>query len=138
MEVRVRQIGGVQFSVKTRTHTVIGDQPVECGGNDAGMTPAEQLLGALGTCVAQYAVEFLRARKLGDTGVSVRVTAEKLKQPARLGNFVVTVRCPVPLTDAQYEGLHRAVNLCPIGNSLASQARILVETPAMLTAAATG
>lgn len=129
MEVRVKQTEGVRFSVKARTHELVSDQPAENGGNDEGMTPPEMLLGALGSCAAYYAVEYLRARKLADTGVRVNVTAEKLKQPARLGNYVVTISCPVPLSETHNEGLLRAVHLCLIHNSLASPARIRVETP---------
>lgn len=129
MEIQVRQTDGVRFSVKARTHEVVSDQPAENGGSDSGMTPPELLLGALGSCAAYYAVEYLRARKLAETGVRVKVTAEKLKQPARLGNFVVTVKCPVPLSDLHNEGLLRAVQHCLIHNSLASPAKIRLETP---------
>jgi uncharacterized OsmC-like protein len=131
MEVRVKQTEGVRFSVKARTHELFSDQPAENGGDDTGMTPPELLLGALGSCAAYYAVEYLRARKLAESGVKVRVTAEKFTQPARLGNFVVTVSCPVPLSGAHNEGLLRAVQHCPIHNSLAFPARIRVEIPAM-------
>jgi uncharacterized OsmC-like protein len=131
MEVRVSQVKGVQFSVKTRTHELVSDQPVENGGKDTGMTPPELLLGALGTCAAYYAVEYLQMRKLAEAGVKVRVTAEKLNQPARLGGFVVTVSCPVPLTDAHNQGLLRAVHHCLIHNSLASPGEIRVETTTM-------
>lgn len=131
MEVQVMQTEGVRFSVKARTHELISDQPAENGGKDTGMTPPELLLSALGSCAAYYAVEYLRTRKLAETGVKVRVTAEKLTQPARLGNFVVRVSCPVTLTDAQNEGLLRAVHHCLIHNSLAAPGRILVETPTM-------
>jgi putative redox protein len=131
MEVRVKQTEGVRFSVKARTHELVSDQPAENGGDDTGMTPPEMLLGALGSCAAYYAVEYLRTRKLAETGVKVNVTADKLKQPARLGNFVVTVSCPVPLSEAHNEGLLRAVHHCLIHNSLASPAKIRVETPVM-------
>ena len=131
MEVRVKQTEGVRFSVKSRTHELVSDQPIENGGQDTGMTPPELLLGALGSCAAYYAVEYLRTRKLAETGVKVSVTADKLKQPPRLGNFVVTVSCPVSLSDAHNEGLLRAVHHCLIHNSLASPGKILVETPAM-------
>jgi putative redox protein len=129
MEIRVTQTEGVRFSVKARKHELFSDQPTENGGMDTGMTPPELLLGALGSCAAYYAAEYLRTRKLAETGVKVCVTAEKLKQPARLGNFVVTVSCPVPLSEAHNEGLLRAVQHCLIHNSLASPGRILVETP---------
>lgn len=129
MEVRVTQTEGVRFSVKARAHEVASDQPAENGGKDAGMTPPELLLGALGSCAAYYAVEYLRTRKLAETGVKVRVTAEKLTQPARLGNFVITLSCPVLLSEARSEGLLRAVHLCPINNSLQSPAKIRLEMP---------
>ena len=138
MEVRVNQTEGVQFSVKARTHEVMSDQPAENGGKDTGMTPPELLLGALGSCAAYYAVEYLRTRNLAETGVKVRVSAEKLKQPARLGNYVVTISCPVSLSEAHNEGLLRAVHLCLIHNSLASPAKIRVETPAMEPVLAAG
>jgi uncharacterized OsmC-like protein len=131
MEVQVSQAEGVQFLVKARTHALVSDQPAENGGEDAGMTPPELLLAALGSCAAFYAVEYLRSRKLTETGVKVRVTAEKLQQPARLGNFAVTVICPVPLTDAHNEGLLRAVRHCLVHHSLASPAEFRVESPAM-------
>jgi uncharacterized OsmC-like protein len=130
MEVQVEQVEGVRFSVRARSHKLICDQPHENGGCDEGMTPPEMLLGALGSCAAYYAVEYLHTRKLSECGATVRVTGEKLKQPPRLGNFAVTVKCPVPLKDAQFEGLHRAVHHCLIHNSLASPAKIVVETPA--------
>ncbi len=127
MEVNVSQIHNVQFSIKAKSHELISDQPAENGGNDTGMTPPELLLAALGSCAAFYAAEYLRTRKLAENGVEVKVTAEKLKQPARLGNFVVTVHCPVPLTEAQHEGLQRAVHHCLVQNSLASPAEIRIE-----------
>jgi len=127
MEVKVSQVEGVRFAVTARCHELISDQPTENGGNDTGMTPPELLLSALGSCAAYYAAEYLRTRKLADTGLEVRVTAEKLLQPARLGNFVVWASCPVPLNDAQYEGLQRAVCHCLIHNSLNSPAEIHVE-----------
>jgi uncharacterized OsmC-like protein len=136
MEVRVTQTEGVRFSVKARTHELVSDQPAENSGGDAGMTPPELLLGALASCAAYYAVEYLRTRKLAETGVKVRVTAEKLKLPARLGNYVVTVSSPVPLSDLHNEGLLRAVHHCLIQNSLASPARIRIEIPAMQPALA--
>jgi len=138
MEVRVTQKEGVQFSVNARTHELTSDQPAENGGQDTGMTPPELLLGALGSCAAYYAVEYLRTRKLAETGVRVQVTAEKLKQPARLGNFVVTVNCPVSLSEAHNDGLLRAVHHCLIHNSLASPAKILVEMPATKPVLAAG
>jgi uncharacterized OsmC-like protein len=91
------------------------------------MTPPELLLASLGSCVAFYAVEYLRTRNLAQGGVEVRVNADKLKQPARLGNFRIHVVYPVPLTEEQTEGLMRAVHHCLIHNTLLSPPEIAIE-----------
>src|ERR1700761_592648 len=66
MEVKVKQIDRFKFSVQARAHLMICDQPLENGGEDAGMTPPELLLGSLGTCAEFYAVQYLRARRRSD------------------------------------------------------------------------
>jgi uncharacterized OsmC-like protein len=127
MEVRVKQVDGVKFSVQSRSHTVLCDQPAENGGQDSGMTPPEFLLASLGSCAAFYAVQYLKARNLAQSGVEVSVSAEKLKQPTRLGKFHVEVNCPVPLTEDQRTGLMRSVDSCLIHNTLLSVPEVLIE-----------
>jgi uncharacterized OsmC-like protein len=127
MEVTIRQIDKVKFAVQARSHTIICDQPIENGGEDAGMTPPELLLASLGACVEFYAVEYLRARQLAESGVEVTVTAEKLKLPTRLGNFHVRVNSPVALTEDQNVGLMRAVHHCLIHNTLMALPQIQIE-----------
>ena len=127
MEVTVSQIQGVQLAVRARTHTVLCDQPPENGGRDAGMTPPEFLLASLGSCAAFYAVQYLNSREICESGVAVTVTAEKLKQPARLGNFHVRVTCPVQLNDEQTEGLMRSVHHCLIHNTLLAPPEIHID-----------
>jgi putative redox protein len=105
MEVTVRQLKGVEFAIQSRAHTILCDQPAENGGEDSGMTPPELMLASLGSCAAFYAVQYLKSRKLAEGGVEVSVTAEKLMQPTRLGNFRVQVTCPVPLTKDQTDAL---------------------------------
>jgi len=122
MKVTVTHLDQVRFSVQSRSHTVICDQPEENGGHDAGMTPPEFMLASLGSCAAFYAVQYLKTRNLievgAETGVEVMVTAEKMKAPARLGQFDIQVTCPVPLTTEQNEGLMRSVRACLIHNTL--------------------
>jgi len=138
MEVTVKHLDHVKFAVQARSHTVICDQPAENNGEDAGMTPPEFLLASLGSCAAYYAVEYLRTRNLAQSGVQVTVTAEKLKQPARLGNFQIRVVCPVPLTEEQMMGMTRSVHRCLVHNTLLSIPEIAIEISAAEAAAIAG
>lgn len=127
MEVKVTHIDQVKFAIQTGSHTVISDQPVENGGQDEGMTPPELLLASLGSCAAFYAVQYLKTRNLGEKGVEVTVTAEKLKHPARVGNFVIRVSAPATLTPEQTDGLSRSVHACLVHNTLLSPPQIEIE-----------
>ena len=91
------------------------------------MTPPELLLASLGSCAEFYAVQYLGARNLSTNGVEVTVSAEKLKQPARLGNFRIQVTCPTELTGDQTAGLERSVHHCLIHNTLLSPPEIHIE-----------
>jgi len=127
MEVKITHLDHVKFAIHSRSHSILCDQPAENGGEDSGLTPPELLLASLGSCAAFYAVQYLRTRNLAETGVEVTVTAEKLKQPARVGNFRVNVVCPVSLTEEQTEGLMRSVHHCLIHNTLLSPPEIAIE-----------
>lgn len=117
MEVTVKHLGNVQFEANTRGHRVLCDQPPANGGADEGMTPPEFLLTSLGTCAGFYAAQYLKARNLSSEGLEVKVHAEKLTQPARLGQFRIEVI--VPHLDTQHEaGVLRAVHACLIHNTL--------------------
>jgi uncharacterized OsmC-like protein len=127
MEVKVTHLDQVKFSIQSRSHTILCDQPAENGGADSGMTPPELMLASLGSCAAFYAVQYLKTRNLAQSGVEVSVTADKLKQPARLGNFNIHVVCPVPLTEEHKEGLMRSVHHCLIHNTLLAPPEIRIE-----------
>ncbi len=127
MEVRITHLDRVKFAIHSRSHSILCDQPTESGGEDGGMTPPELLLASLGACAAFYAVQYLKTRNLDDHDVEVSVTAEKLKQPARLGNFRIHLRCPVPLTEEQTEGLMRSVHHCLVHNTLLTPPEIKIE-----------
>jgi putative redox protein len=127
MKVTVQHIDHVKFAIQSRSHTIFCDQPAENGGDDTAMTPPELMLASLGSCAAFYAAQYLKTRNLEVNGVEVSVTADKLTQPARLGNFKVNVTYPAALTEAHTEGLMRSVHHCLIHNTLLSPPEILIE-----------
>jgi putative redox protein len=127
MQVKVEQLENVKFAIHAGRNTVLCDQPADNGGTDEGMTPPELMLASLGSCAAFYAVQYLKTRNLASGGVEVTVDAEKLKSPARLGNFKIEVHCPVSLTEEQQLGLVRSVHCCLIHNTLMSVPEIAIE-----------
>ena len=127
MEVKVSHLGQVRFNIQSRSHSILCDQPTENGGEDTAMTPPELMLASLGSCAAFYAVQYLKTRNLAEGGVEVSVMAEKLKCPARLGNFKIHVQYPVVLSEEHTEGLMRCVKHCLIHNTLLTPPQIDIE-----------
>ena len=130
MEVSVEHLGAVQFEIKARQHSIACDQPAENGGYDEGMTPPELMLASLGSCAAFYAAQYLRKHKLAEAATKVRVIAEKLKDPPRLGEFRISVESPVELDEKQRRGVEDAVHHCLIHNTLLHPPKIEIQIEA--------
>jgi uncharacterized OsmC-like protein len=117
MEVRIQHLGGVRFEAAARGHRVVSDQPASGGGSDTGMTPPELLMASLGTCAAYYAAQYLRNHSLECPGLEILVSAEKAKQPARVGSLQMDVMAP-GVSEEHHAGILRAVQACLIHNTL--------------------
>jgi uncharacterized OsmC-like protein len=127
MEVTVEHLGSVQFEIRARQHTIVSDQPEASGGFDEGMTPPELMLASLGSCAGYYAAQYLRKKGLTSEGTRVRVTAGKATGPARLENFKIDLRLPVPVGDEHRKGVEEAVHRCLIHNTLLHPPTITIE-----------
>jgi len=133
MEVLIEHLGGVQFEIKARQHTIVSDQPAENGGFDEGMTPPELLLASLGSCAGFYAAQYLKKNKLAPEGTVVRITADKLKNPARIDNFRIEVDVPGDLSDKDREGIEQSIHHCLIHNTLLNPPKIVLDVKAVAT-----
>lgn len=130
MEIQVEHLGGVQFEIKARQHTIASDQPVENGGFDEGMTPPELLLASVGSCVGFYAAQYLRKHKLATEGMIIRVTADKAADPARLDNFRIALEIPGEMSQRDLEGIEEAARHCLIHNTLLHPPKISIDVKA--------
>jgi uncharacterized OsmC-like protein len=130
MQVSIVHTGKMKFRMQAREHVIETDQPEEVGGDNSAMTPPEIFLAALGSCAAFYAAQYLSIRKLSDGGVEVSVEAEKLRDPARLGNFTIRVKSPVPLSEEQSQAMERAVHRCLIHQTMLQVPHIDIEVQA--------
>jgi len=135
VEISVEHLGAVQFEIKARGHSIVSDQPEKEGGFDEGMTPPELMLASLGSCAGYYAVDYLKRQGLTTAGTKVRVTAEKVKGPARLDEFKIEVVAPMGLSEEQIKGMEEAVHRCLIHNTMTHPPKIELEIKRAVAAA---
>ncbi len=70
-QLAVTHADGDSYTIVTRGHTVLVDQPIDAGGADTAATPTEMFVGSLASCVAFYAGQFLQRHGLDRHGLSV-------------------------------------------------------------------
>lgn len=102
-------------TISVRDHHLTADEGPELGGTDSGPTPAELLLGALGSCVA-ITIKMYAARKGWDVqNVHVDVSGKDDH-----GTYVIERRLTFTgsLTDDQRERLTEIAGRCPVSRRL--------------------
>jgi putative redox protein len=127
MKVTVERLGQVSFTVQTRNHLILCDQPKENSGSDKAMTPPELFLASLGTCVGYYVVQFCEARNLDAGDLNIQVDGEILPNPGRIGRIAIRIRLPFELEEEKIKALIRAATHCTIHNTLMHPPDVRVE-----------
>lgn len=128
MQVTVSYSKGFQFKATARGHEILGDQPIDNGGDNAGMTPPEWFLASIGSCVGFYAVKYLQTRNLNAEGLSIDVSAKKITDPSgRLDDITIHLSLPIALENRYRRGLEAAVKSCLIHNTLTHQPKIATQ-----------
>jgi putative redox protein len=117
--------GGLRFDASIRGHRVLVDQPAPAGEDSAPM-PIELLGAALGTCVALYVRKFCDARALPCEGLRVEVEQHTAPNPTRVQRFDVRVVLPSALPPHHAELIERVARSCPVHNTLAEYAEVVV------------
>lgn len=127
MRMEVNYLDGEKFEVSTRGHTVVTDQLEKNSVVNEGMTPPELMAGALGSCVAVFAMGYLKRNKLSIEGLKVELDWQFADKPKRIESYTVKVLTPHRLTPRQHASLSRIVKACTVHNTLHTAPRIDVE-----------
>jgi len=102
-------------------HTLIGDEPVESEGDDAGPNPFDFLLAGLGSCTSMTISAYARFKNVPLERVEVHLSQET-KDGAHI--FYRTIHLFGNLTDAQRTRMLEIANKCPIHRTLTGKISI--------------
>ncbi|HEU4629383.1 MAG TPA: bifunctional alpha/beta hydrolase/OsmC family protein [Gemmatimonadaceae bacterium] len=126
---------GFRTEIGVRGHTVVADEPAALGGEDAGPTPYDLLVGALGACTSMTLQMYARRKRwpLEEAVVHLRhsrVYAEDQEncpdRPVRLDRVERELELVGPLTAEQRQRLLEIADRCPVHRTV--EAGIHVET----------
>ncbi|MBE2258253.1 MAG: OsmC family protein [Rhodobacteraceae bacterium] len=121
-------LGPYQQTVRLGKHSLIADEPVALGGEDAGPEPFDLLLASLGACTSITLRMYAERKRLPLTGVSVELTHDRVDvdghghgQQDRISR---TIRLEGDLTAEQRNSLLAIANKCPMHRTLRAATRI--------------
>ncbi len=114
-------LGPLQQIVRIGRHTLIADEPVEDGGDDAGPAPHEWILAGLAACTSMTVKMYATRKTWPLESVEVSVAGDHVD-----GVFVLTrhVILRGPLNEEQRARLLDIANRCPVHKSLTGPIRI--------------
>lgn len=131
--ITVASADGFTQNVTARSHEVKVDEPAELGGNDAGPTPYEYLLAALGSCTS-ITIQMYAQRKayplegvevtLSHGRVHVRDCADCETEDGFITEIHREVRLKGDLTEEQRSRLFEIAARCPVHKTLTHEIKI--------------
>ena len=132
--VVVRTGEGLRTEIEAGGHTVIADEPDDLGGTDAGPTPYDYLLAALGGCTAMTLRMYADRKGWPLESVTVRLSQDRIHatdceecetEEGRIDRIGREVELEGPLEDEQRRRLLEIADMCPVHRTL--KAEVLVE-----------
>ena len=111
--------GGTRYDIVSGKHRIITDQPVEDGGQDAGMGPVELYVGSVASCVAYFVGQFCGRHGIARDGLAVEAAWTMAEGPHRVGRIDIAIHLPHRITADQRERLLKVAQGCTVHQSLA-------------------
>lgn len=120
-------------SIRFRHHHLLADEPAEVGGEDAGPTPYDLLLGALGACTSMTLKLYAAREDIPLENVTVRLShsrnhsedcAHVIEPGTRIEAIDRTIALTGPLTDVQRGKLIEIADRCPVHRTITGHLHI--------------
>ena len=126
---------GYRSDVLANGHALIADEPESVGGSNAGPSPYEYLLAALGSCTGMTIRMYADRKQWPVDGVTVRLKHDKIHaedcetcetREGRVDWIEREIELEGPLDDEQRQRLLEIADRCPVHRTLHSE--IVVDT----------
>ena len=132
--VSVRSKQNLIQEITSGKHTILADEPVSAGGDDAGFDPYTLLLASLGACTALTLKIYARNQGWDLQNVAVDLSQNKIHaedcrdcetKVGKIDLIEVRVSLDGNLTEEQRTKLREIATKCPVHRTLTSEIKIV-------------
>ena len=125
---------GLRTEMESCGHALVADEPESLGGTDAGPTPYDYLLAALGGCTAMTLRMYADRKGWPLESVTVRLSQDRIHardcgecetEEGRIDRIKREIEMVGPLDEKQRRRLLEIADMCPVHRTL--KAEVLVE-----------
>ena len=127
MKLQVAFHGGTRYDITSGKHRVVTDQPVEEGGQGAGMSPVELFVGSVASCVGYFVGRFCARHDIPREGLTVEAEWTMAEGPHRVGQITLVIHLPHRLTPEQKEKLLKVAHGCTVHQSIAAPPTVAIK-----------
>jgi len=112
--------GKSKFKVNCRSHSIMIDQPVDNGGDDAGMTPPEVMAGSMASCIGFYVARYCQQANIDTADLKVSCDWTVGGDPKHMDSFEIHIHLP-SVPDNRRKAIERVAKTCLIHATLSHQ-----------------
>jgi uncharacterized OsmC-like protein len=132
-EVLVHSLSNLRQEIDAGAHTFYADEPADAGGDNAGPTPYELLLAALGACTSMTLLMYARRKGWPLEDVEVRLShkrdyardsAECDTRPVQLDQIERRITLKGQLDPSQRARLLDIAEKCPVHRTLTGTIKV--------------
>lgn len=129
---------GLCTEITINGHELVADEPSHLGGTEAGPTPYDYLMAALGSCTAMTVRMYADRKEWPLESVKVRLKHQKIyakdcaaceSETGKIDHIEREIELTGALDDKQREKLLQIADKCPVHRTLASET-VVETTPA--------
>ena len=125
--ITVQQEGAQEFAISVRQHQLRSDMSLDDGGLDAGPSPTELLVCALGACLGMTVARYCQTIECPAGDIELYLTYQLADHPKRIESIVVDMELPDGFPPERLSAVRRVVNSCPVHNTLMNSPEIDLE-----------
>jgi putative redox protein len=127
MKLTAAYHGGTRYDITSGKHRVVTDQPIDDGGQDAGMSPVELFVGSVVSCVGYFVGQFCGRHGISREGMSIEAEWTMAEGPHRVGRIDIGIHLPHRMTAELKERLLKVAHGCTVHQSVVVTPNIAIK-----------